>query len=367
MNSSPHKRRLPQLGSIAVIATLILLPLVWLWPHVFGDRLFVPYDVDAFPPASFVLEPNEVQAARSGANLDVTEVPIWFLPELRFAHDELAAGRLPTWNPNARHGAPLHAHGLIGLCYPPNWLALAADDPASRLGLVAWCNLVLGGLMAFGLFRSLGYGLLAAWFGAAVFQLSLPMATNAFFWMRLGSFVWLPGILWAMHALARAPATPARSVRSVRLLPSLALAACYAMVWFAGFPPFAASTTVFAGVWFIWLVAARTCSSGPSHALRLAAAIGGPLVLGALWSLPQVLPSLAFFPESARPVAPAWDDIAAQAFEPYGLFGFLVPDAFGDPTTQQTLPYNRAVMQLLWNGRIGADGKTALPNYNFTE
>ncbi|MFK7742205.1 MAG: hypothetical protein AB8H80_17965, partial [Planctomycetota bacterium] len=61
------------------------------------------------------------------------------------------------------------------------------------------------------------------------------------------------------------------------------------------------------------------------------------------------------------------DDIAAQALQAYGRVGVHVPGASGAPTTQQTRPYNRAVRQLLGNGRIGADGKTALPNYNFTE
>ena len=93
-------------------------------------------------------------------------MPVWFLPELELARDELRAGRLPTWNPHARAGAPLHAHGLIGLCYPPNWVALFSEDPAARLGLVAWINLALGGLLAFGLLRQLGLGVAGAFVGA---------------------------------------------------------------------------------------------------------------------------------------------------------------------------------------------------------
>ena len=36
-------------GAKLATAALALLPLVWLWPCVFGDRDFVPYDVDQFP------------------------------------------------------------------------------------------------------------------------------------------------------------------------------------------------------------------------------------------------------------------------------------------------------------------------------
>ena len=127
----------------AAIVALALLPLVWLWPCTFGDRYFVPYDVNQFPPVSNTATDAELATAREDANLDVTEVPVWFLPELAFARDELRAGRLPTWNPHARAGAPLHAHGLIGLCYPPNWIALSSATPAARLGSVSYTHLTL--------------------------------------------------------------------------------------------------------------------------------------------------------------------------------------------------------------------------------
>ena len=227
-----------------VLATLslILLPLVWLWPSVVGDRTFVPFDVNQFPPASTTATAEQFALAKEFSNSDVTEVPIWFAPELELARDELLAGRLPTWNPNARSGGPLHAHGLIGLCYPPNWLALFADEPVSRLGLIAWCNLAVAGLLAFGLFRQVGFGIASAWFAAACFELSGTLAANSFFWMRLASLVWLPGVLWAMLRIAQSP--------RFQPLATLGLAATFAMTWLAGFPPFAATTTVFAGLLF---------------------------------------------------------------------------------------------------------------------
>ena len=286
-------------------------------------------------------------------------MPIWFVPELELASKELREGRLPTWNPNARAGAPLHAHGLIGLCYPPNWIALLADEPASKLGLIAWCNLALAGLLAFGLFRQLGFSILPACFAAAIFQMSGPSVANSYFWMRLASFVWLPGVLWPMLKIAQA--------NCIKPLATLALGFAFAMTWLAGFPPFAATTTFFAGLLFLWLTGERTLSQGPGPAARLAACLFTGLALGACWAMPQVLPSLAFFPESARLPTPLWSDISGQAFEPYGLLGYLMGNAFGDPTTSGTLPYGNSPMQLLLNTRSLDTGKAALPNYNFTE
>ncbi|MBL9078807.1 MAG: hypothetical protein JNL08_14980 [Planctomycetes bacterium] len=341
------------------IATLCLLPLCWLWPSVAGPRRFVPYDLAEFPPASLQLSHDAWQATARGTNHDVTEVPVWFLPELVLARDELRSGRAPTWNPHARGGAPLHAHGLIGLCYPPNWLALFAADPEARLGWLAWLSLALGGLLALGLLRELGLPWFAAWFGAALFELSAPMATNAYFWMRLASFVWLPGVLWTLLRLARGD--------TLRPAALAAAAAAFAATWLGGFPPFAATTSAFALSWTLWLAAERWREQSARAALRLLLRLGAALVLGGLLALPQVLPSLQFFPLSARTPNPTAQDLAGSAFEVYGLTGYLAPDLIAHPTATHEFGYAQSALALLLNGRTDAAGKAQLPNYNYTE
>ena len=342
------------------ILSLCLAPLLWLWPCVFGGRTFVPYDVAQFPPISLTSTPAQLEVARDGANFDVTEVPPWFLPELILARDELREGRLPTWNPHARGGAPLHAHGLIGLCYPPNWVALFADDPSSRLVFIAWINLALGGLLAFGLLRALGLGVLAAWFGALVFELSGPMATNAFFWMRLASFLWLPGVLWAVHATVLAERLRARHLAGLGL--------AFACTWLAGFPPFAITTSFLGGVFALWLVVTTGRASGWLAARNAALRVGCGLALGGMLAAPQVLPSMLFFPQSTRASSPAFHEVGASAFEAYGVLGYLLPDALGHPSAQAEVPYaQQNVLGLLLNPRLDAAGKAALPNFNYTE
>lgn len=344
---------------LPAILCLLLTPLLWLWPFATGERRFVPYDAAEYPPASLLLTPQQHTDLRAGTNHDVTEVPPWFLPELEFARDELRAGRLPTWNPGARGGAPLHAHGLIGLCYPPNWPALAADDPGARLWLLAWISLAVAGLGAYGLLSEIGLTRLAAWFGAGTFQLAAPLAANAFFWMRLGSFVWLPTLLWALLRLAT----------HERLRPgaAAAVALAFAAPWLAGFPPFAATTTVLAGLYVVWLAMQRGLRDGPRAGLRIAARCAVPLGIGALLALPQVLPSLLFFPESARITNPSIDHIALSRFDAYGLWGYLLPNLIGHPTADVVLPYGKSPLALWLCDRVGADGKGALPNYNYTE
>ena len=347
-------------GRSTALLSLVLLPLLWLWPSVFGGRVFMPYDVAQAPPVGLTLSPEQMAHAIDGANYDVTEPPIWFVPELVYAGNELREGRLPVWNPHARGGAPLHAHGLIGLCHPPNWLALFADDPRSRLGLVAWFDLALGGLLAFGFLRALSLSLLGAWFGAVVFQLSAPMAANAFFWMRLASFLWLPGVLWSVLAVA--------SGERLRAGPLAALAATVGMAWLGGFPPFAITTSLLGAAFAAWLTLdAWRCRGFPA-----ARAVGARLLLGFLLggmlAAPQLLPSAAFFPHSARQVAPTVPELAHSTYEAHGLLGLVLPNAFGHPSAQADCPYGKQnVLSLLLTTRTGPEGRPAEPNFNWTE
>ena len=338
---------------------LVLQPLLWLWPCVFGNRTFVPYDTAEYPPASIALTQAQQQALRSGTNHDVTEVPVWFLPEFGIARDELRAGRLPTWDPHPRGGAPMHAHGLLGLCYPPNWLAITADEPSARLGWLAWISLTIGGLLAFGLLRHAQLSLVAAWFGATLFQLGAPMAANGFFWMRLASLVWLPGVLWSLQVLAEG--------NRLRCGPLAAFAVTFAMPWLAGFPPFASTTAVIAGCMWVRLVAERLGRDGSRAARQLAVRLTIGFLLGGLLTLPQVLPSLLFFPESARTIEPSLSKIQLSRFDTYGLFGYLLPDAFGHPTADAVLPYGKSPLCLWLCDRLDDQGRGALSNYNYTE
>jgi hypothetical protein len=354
MNAAPPQRRALWLA----VLLLLVQPLLWLWPCTFGPRTFVPYDLAEYPPASLLLPQEQVAALRQDANHDVTEVPIWVLPELELASRELRAGRLPSWDPHARSGAVLFSNGALGLAYPPTWLALAAEHPASRLGWLAWLQLAIAGLGAFGLLRTWQLGALAAWFGATVFQLGAPMAANAFWWMRLGSLVWLPTLLWALHRLAHGERT--------RPGPLAAVAAATALPWLAGFPPYALASLVLAGWYSVRLCAERCGVDGLAAGRRLALRLGAGLGLGLLLAMPQLLPALQFFPDSARTPTPPFASIAATAFDRYGLLGYLMPDALSHPAASHLLPYSKLPLAYLWTG-LEVDGRRLEPNYNYTE
>ncbi|GAB4152926.1 MAG: hypothetical protein Fur0037_21760 [Planctomycetota bacterium] len=352
MNDPARERR----SAFAARAILVLLPLLLLAPPIFGGKVLVPYDLAAFPPASFGLAPGEVERLREGSNWDITEVPVWFLPEWRLSRGEIFEhGRFPSWNPWARNGTAIHGHGLLGLLYPPNWLMFLDEDPAPFLAWVVWADLAIAGLLAFGFLRQLGLSVLASLFGAALFQLGGPATANAGFWMRLGSLIWLPGTLWALLRIS----DEGQSRRRLG-----ALSACIALPWLSGFPPYALASTLLAMAFAAVLLGARWRSGGRRAASRLLLPFGAGGILGVLLALPAVLPSLLFFAASARPEVTG-PMLAANKFDWYGILALGLPDLFSHPSVAPDLPYDRSPLAL-WLSTVPPEvGPPS--NYNYTE
>lgn len=338
---------------------LLLQPLGWLLPCVLGERRFVPYDLAEYPPAALQLDEATHRAVRSGKNHDATEIPVWVLPEVALAGRELRAGRPATWNPHARGGSVLFANGALGLAYPPTWLLLASADPERWLGTLAWLQLAIAGLLTAGLLRHVGLSWPATWLGATLFQLSAPLAVNAYWWMRLGSLIWLPGLLWALLCFGDG--------ERLRRGPLAAVAITFALPWLAGFPPYATACSLLGGLLALRLLAERLGTDGSAAARRLALRLAIAFGLGICLAAPQVLPALAFFPQSARTPDPDLATIASTAYEAYGLLGYLLPDALGHPSQAELLPYGLQPLAYLWSELFAADGRRLQPNYNYTE
>ena len=342
------------------LVLILVAPLFLLWPSIFGGRTFVPYDLAIFPPVSTTLNEDELAEVRANSNFDVTEVPIWFAPELEMARQALADGRFPHWNSSARGGTALMAHGLDGLLYPPNWLALAHEKPADGLWMLAYVSFVVAGLLMYGFLRELGLGIIASLFGALVFAYSGTTTANAHFYMRLASLVWLPGLLWSALRIARTEGW-------ARGPGTIGLALTMACTWLAGFPPYSAPVTLVAAAWCLYLVVNRGRDVGPRAAVSLALPLLFGAVLGLGVAAVHLLPVTEFFPVSNRTPDPSLAHIAPMAFDPMGFLGYFLPDAFGHPSLT-SLPYANSPLALyLYSRENWETGEGLLATYNFTE
>ncbi|MGA1606847.1 MAG: hypothetical protein ACO4CT_07670, partial [Planctomycetota bacterium] len=311
-------------GWIAGLLLVVLVPTLLLSPSLVGGKTFVPFDLAQFAPVATKLSAEELAEARRGANYGPTEVVFTFVPELRFARQELEAGRLPLWNPYARFGAPLMATGVVGLLYPPNWLVLAHDDPQDGLALGALVSFLIAGGLMFGFLRALGLGLAACVFGAVAFSLSGTLVAQAHFYQRFASLVWLPGVLWGVHGVTGA-------VGRARARPAAGLAMSVGMTLLAGFPAYAAPVFLVAGIYALVRLFGREEGLGSARAATVAW-LGAGFVVGLLLAAIQLLPMAAFFPESSRGGAPTPGGLAEQGLAPLALLLSLVmPSWIGHP------------------------------------
>jgi hypothetical protein len=130
--------------------------------------------------------------------------PVWqFTPWIDYAHRELAAGRLPLWNPHQDGGEPLLGNGISALGSP-----LLA--PALILSVRGGWNLSLllrvlvAALGAYLLARELKRSRLAAGLAAVVFSLSGPFVA----WLehpQTLTAAWAPLLLLLVHRTATEP------------------------------------------------------------------------------------------------------------------------------------------------------------------
>jgi hypothetical protein len=100
--------------------------------------------------------------------------PVWqFVPWLTFARRELAAGRLPLWNPHQDGGVPLLGNAQSALGSPLVWPSLLLGVPSGwNLSLLLRLLLAFLGLLAW--LRDAGRSVSAALLGGVAFALSGP-------------------------------------------------------------------------------------------------------------------------------------------------------------------------------------------------
>lgn len=141
---------------------------------------------------------------REGIAAPALSDPVWqFVPWLQLARQELAAGRLPLWNPHQNGGAPLLGNAQSALGSPLVWPILAFGvGTAWNLSLLLRLLLAIGS--AYLWLRDLGRSAAAALAGASAFALSGPFVA----WLEHPQTLTaaaLPLVLLFARRLARAP------------------------------------------------------------------------------------------------------------------------------------------------------------------
>ena len=337
-----RQRRRTWLAEAAIIAALMLLPLLFWWQLWIPD----PADRAVIPEGDF-----------SGQ----------YYPLQLFAARELAAGRLPGWDPYLNAGQPGLADIQTGLTYPLNLLpnlVLALLGLPFGIGMLTWQVLIhfsLASLFTYLFVRHLarraGARLAAARFAGAVAALSFTYAgyLTSFPVQQLTileTAVWLPLVLLFLD----------RAVHSPRPLPQLILMGmALACALLAGHPQtamYVVCATLAYGFFLAWPTrTGQSPISNPQspisqasrltrYVLRFTQYVLFPLLLAAVLAAIQLVPSLVFIVRSTR--AGLDYEAVAGGFPLAEVTHLLYPGYFGgSPQYVGILPPILAVAALI--------------------
>jgi hypothetical protein len=276
------------LADILTIAALLLLPLLFWW------RLWAPDAADR-------------------ATLPQGDLSDQYFPLQAFAAGQLAAGRLPGWDPYLNAGQPGLADVQTGFYYPPNLVANLALDLLGQpftlevLAAQVVLHFSLASLFTYLLVRQVarhaGARRGAARFAGAVAALSFAYAgyLTSFPVQQLTileTAVWLPLVLFFLD----------RAACSARPLPQLLLAGgALACALLAGHPQTAMYVVYVAVLYGALAWRLRGTEWEGRQPRRLAPRAAGlalfallPLALGAALAAVQLVPALGFIGRSTR-------------------------------------------------------------------
>lgn len=259
-----------------------------------GERVRhpAPIVVLVFTAAYFAFVLLRLHAAR---NLGVPSNDYYgmFYPSISYARDSLARGGGLLWNPYQACGEPFLADATVGLFYPVNLVFFVLDrETAAQVSVLL--NLMVAGVGALLLGRSIGLGRSAALCAALAFQLG-GLTGHLASWspIHIGTYAWMPVALWATERLVQRPTAPRAVTLGVVLTLQL----------FPGYLPIVFFTYQLVGLRLLWALITRE-SRRP---LVLLGAVGAGLLMPAFLGAVQLLPSIELAAASVRTrPLPAW-------------------------------------------------------------
>lgn len=304
---------------------LAVVLIIWLWPSVFGGKVLLPLDL------LWQYPPNAPPAGVAGVHNPLIgdmlyENYTWKL----WRNRALAAGEMPSWNPNAFCGHPLLTTGQAAVFYPLDVVFLILPLPYAYAAF-SILHLWLGGLFQYCFLRRIGIAEFGAAVGGIIFAMCGFFAAKMVFPMLLGSAIWLPLMLLWIVKLSESENGRQAGVRIAvgGLIFAMPLLAGFFEIAFYAY--ITAAFFTLARCLHLWL-AKRSWA-------RCAGLCGQTLavvVLAAMLTAPQILPFLQVKDLNIRSGQADYKRTVAQALDAEDLLAAIVPDIFGNPARHAT-------------------------------
>ncbi len=339
-------------GGLLILLPLIILPLLWFSPVLFTSKTLLPYDnLYQFEPWR-ALRPDTVPHNALLSDL-VLDNAVWKLHVRR----TLGQGELPLWNPQIFTGMPFFAAGLASVAYFLSALFYVLPLDAAY-GWFTAIQVVIAGINAYALGRTLRLRPVAALFTGIVFQFSGFLIVRVVFTMIIAAAVWLPLLLAIIERVIQKQEE--KGAAGFRPIPYVvAGAAVIGLVALAGHPEFLYYALLVAGLYaaarlFVaWRrfpppaqAAQEPCpvASRPARILeqpstRILRALGKTsawllllAILGLAIGAVQLLPLFEFVVQNFREGSAPYQQVIGWSLPTRHILTFALPDIFGNPS-----------------------------------
>ena len=242
-------------------------------------------------------------------NPNLVDVTFQIQPWLLYLRHELRDGRLPFWNPYQFSGEPFWSNGQGAPLFPLH-LLFAFLPVQLGLVLLPWLRIVLGGVGAYCLARSLSVDDEPALVAAVVYPLS-GMVTGFVLYPMGNALALVPWVLWSVEGL-----TQGRSGWKL-------LAVLSGLQLLAGHPETPVFVGILSALYLVVRLGIRSWRIWARFALGWAVGLG----LAAI----QLIPLAWTLVESSRWLEPGSADPVPLAVKGALLLRLVLPQAFGVP------------------------------------
>ncbi len=330
-------------SDLFIILVLLILPLLFFWPVIFGGRVLLPFDnLYTFEPWRSFASQFGITVPHNGLLSDlILENYVW----KRFIVESLWARRIPLWNPYLFAGVPFLAAGQHSALYPLSVLFYILPV-AKAYGYFTVLHFFLAGLFTYLYARVIGVSRWGAFISAIAYAFSGFMVTSVVHPMIVAAATWLPLLLTAVELVIRGeerglkgptsdPSVPSRRIIYL-LLGSIVIALqflaghielSYYVLMVTGFY----SLCRLGGIWWGSRVSRLSGLSG-LRVGRLALWLAAMVVLGAGLAAVQLIPLYELVSRSFRQTSASYAEVVGWAYPLRQVITFLVPDFFGNPT-----------------------------------
>lgn len=304
--------------SLVLLALSLTLCAVLFGPGALtGSRILAPVDI---PPALFrqyaYVDPGHASVPENHYIIDGV---FQDLPSQFYLYTSLRQGEIPWWTPFDWAGRPFLADSHANGSNPLRLLCFAVLPFELAYNWTLLFQILVSGLGAFWLLRTLVPRSGFAWYGAVLWEFAGPFAFYFCHPFVAGTFAWYPWIWLAWQAAMGSPLARYRIAATV----------------FSAMALYGANlqTAAYLPLFLLALVIGYRTVSGLAAALRLAATIG---VLAVLLAAPILLQSVEAYAWSARADRGSWQP--SLLLMPFASLSGIFPWALG---TFKTLDLGR--------------------------